>query len=227
MSGSWRIANEGWGTLAIFGAGTIALSLLYLPLGCFALGVMLWLTYILRVPHRVGPDADTAVVAPADGRVVEITRTTYPDDEAAPAWRVTIHSGLADMQLQLCPVNGRIRDQFHVPGVFGYTDDRVQMRRFNEKREIGITADTGDLVTLVQYGSRTARRLICRHQEGKYLARGAPFGMAPMAGVIDLYVPADQPVTVAVGTRVVAGETCITHLPAPDQTAMTNGDRHV
>lgn len=209
MLGSWRIANEGWGVLALFGTGTILLSVLYLPLGCLALGVMLWLAYIMREPQRVGPVNDAAVVAPADGRVVEIAKAPFLDDVARPAWRITIAIGLADMQLQVSPVTGRVQDNFHVPGLFAFTDDREQMRRFNEKREITLVADTGEQVAVVQYASRTARRLICRHQEGKYLTRGAPLGMAPMAGVVELYLPetnTPQPIT---GMRVVAGETVL------------------
>ena len=213
MFGTWRIASEGWGVLALFGAATIILSLIYLPLGCVALGVMLWLSFILRVPHRVGPDAIRAVVAPADGRVVEIAEAPYPNDDSQPALRVSIAIGMADMQLQLCPVAGRVRDNFHVPGLFGYTDDRAQMRRFNERREITLETDGGHLVLLVQYGGRTARRLVCRFQEGKYLARGAPLGMAPMAGVVDLYLPANLTLSIGVDRRVIAGETVIAQMP--------------
>ena len=209
MLGSWRIANEGWGVLALFGTGTILLSVLYLPLGCIALGVMLWLAFILREPQRVGPSDDAAVVAPADGRVVEIAKAAFPDDDAHPAWRITIAIGLADMQLQLSPITGRVQDNFTLPGLFGFTDDREQMRRFNEKREIMLVADTGAQVAVVQYASRTARRLICRHQEGKYLTRGTPLGMAPMAGVVELYLPETSAPQVRVGMRVIAGETVL------------------
>ena len=111
-----RIADEGWVFVAIAGGVTIVLSLIYLPLGTFALGITLWFAHIMRMPQRQHPDNDHAIIAPADGVVVDIADARYPsaslpqDDLSANAnigLRLTIRTSLADMQWQCNPVSGR------------------------------------------------------------------------------------------------------------------------
>ena len=67
------IASEGWPVMAIGGGVTILLTLISLPLGCFALGLLVWLRHTLRVPVRRVPNITRAVLAPADGIVVELS----------------------------------------------------------------------------------------------------------------------------------------------------------
>ena len=58
-----RITDEGWPVLAMAGAVTILTSFVALPVGCFLLGVMMWLAHILRVPQRWPPKSENLVDA--------------------------------------------------------------------------------------------------------------------------------------------------------------------
>ena len=59
----WQIAPDGWFVLASFGLVTIILGVIHVPLGTLALGLMMWLTYVMRVPTRTVPlDAKAIVV---------------------------------------------------------------------------------------------------------------------------------------------------------------------
>ena len=66
------IADEGWPVLAVAGIVTILVSFLTLPFGGFLLGVMMWLAHILRLPNRLPSSGENVVVAPVDGRVIQI-----------------------------------------------------------------------------------------------------------------------------------------------------------
>ena len=48
----WSVADDGWPFLALAGTITIVTSIIFLPLGCFLLGIMVWLAHVLRVPTR-------------------------------------------------------------------------------------------------------------------------------------------------------------------------------
>jgi len=203
------LAPDGWSVLALAGILTIILTLIALPLGAFALGIMIWLRYTLRIPSRVSPQAPGLVLAPADGRILEITKL---DDRAADmsgGHRITIATGLADAQLQRSPVAGRIADNFLIPGLFRAADNLPLARRDNERREISLEAEDGARVLLVQIGTATARQLVCRFAPGKYLKAGAPLGMARIGGIAELTVPAGYEVVPATGTSVLAGETIL------------------
>ena len=223
------IADEGWPVLAVAGAVTIVVSFVALPVGCFLLGVMMWLAHILRVPHRLPPQGEDLVVAPVDGRVVQIKHCPaetgvmpLPYD----ALRITIHTKLSDTQMQTSPITGHLMDNCLFPGLFApwpdidhVSNDQHQnswedVRRLNERREITLRHAQGHEVVMVQLATKTARQLVCRLLEGKHLAVADPIGMARLAGLTDIYVPAASISDMAIGQHVVAAETVLARLPS-------------
>ena len=75
----WKIADDGWPVLALAGIVTILTSMIFLPLGCFFLGIMMWLAHGLRVPNRQTKADDQIIYAPADGVVLDIETDQFPD----------------------------------------------------------------------------------------------------------------------------------------------------
>ena len=172
-----HVAAVGWPVLALAGVITIALTWIYLPLGCFALGLMMWLTHILRVPVRIVSLGADLIVAPADGVVIDVADDPFPQHQIGEmpvsAKRITIMTRLTDMQSQLSPITGHVVDNVLMPGVFakwGDTPTSWQLaRQSNERREIRLRHASGLEVVLVQLGSQTARQLLCQLPEGKFL----------------------------------------------------------
>ena len=204
------IAPDGWPVLALAGIVTIILTFIALPLGSFALGLMVWLRYILRLPVRQVPQDGAAILSPADGTVLAVMTDEAPAGTGIDAGqRVSIRTGLADAQQQRSPLAGRIVDNFLIPGLFRSMEDPALARRDNERREITIEAEDGTRILMVQIASNTARQLVCRFGPGKFLAAGAPLGMARIGGVTDLFLPASAVVEVSPGQTVLAGETVL------------------
>ena len=115
------IADEGWPVLAVAGAVTILVSFVALPIGCFLLGVMMWLAHVLRVPRRMPPSGENLVVAPVDGRVVEIKHCPAKTGVMPLSYdtlRITIRTKLSDAQLQTSPITGQVIDNCLFPGLF-------------------------------------------------------------------------------------------------------------
>ncbi|MGB1900428.1 MAG: hypothetical protein ACPHOZ_04310, partial [Candidatus Puniceispirillaceae bacterium] len=92
----WKIADDGWPVLALAGIVTILTSMIFLPLGYFFLGIMIWLAHGLRLPNRKTKADDQVIYAPADGVVLDIETDQFPNglagDDAAPAKRITIQT---------------------------------------------------------------------------------------------------------------------------------------
>ena len=118
-----ELAPEGWSVLALAGIVTIILTFIALPLGTFALGLMIWLRFTLRMPSRVSPQDSGLILAPSDGRILEITKLDGVASGPAGGHRITIATRLADAQLQRSPVAGRIADNFLIPGLFRAADN--------------------------------------------------------------------------------------------------------
>ena len=97
-----EVAPEGWPVLAAAGIVTILLAFLALPLAGVALGLMVWLRHILRIPVRKLPaDAEHHILAPADGVVLSIGAPGSKDgDVLTRLVRITIKTRLSDAQLQ-------------------------------------------------------------------------------------------------------------------------------
>ena len=223
------IAEDGWPVLAVAGAMTILVSFLALPVGCFLLGLMLWLAHILRVPLRQTPTSENLVIAPADGRIVQIDNCPA-DTGVMPlpydSLRITIRTKPSDAQLHTSPLTGHLIDNCLFPGLFASWPgiDRElgpavsahweDMRTLNERRELTLCNAAGDKVILVQLATKTARQLVCRLAEGKYLSAGQPLGMARLAGVTDIYLPAHSHCQVTLGQHVFAAETILARLPS-------------
>ena len=213
----WKIADDGWPELAIAGIAVILTSMIFLPLGCFFLGIMIWLAHGLRLPNRRTKADDQIIYAPADGVVLDIEDDNFLDglagDDATPAKRITVNTRLTDMQLQLSPITGHIIDNLLLPGLFcKWGHDRTSWlaaRRSNQRREIRIRDAYDREIMLVQLGSKSARQLICRLAEGKFVQAGEPLGTARIAGVVDVFVPVGCKLLIETGQHVIAGETAI------------------
>ena len=222
-----EIADDGWPILALAGMVTIIVSVVALPAGCFLLGLMIWLAHILRVPLRQTPADENLVIAPADGRVVQIDHCPA-DTGVMPlpfdSLRITIRTRPSDAQLHTSPLTGHLTDSCLFPGLFASWPgiDRENacsahwedMRNLNERRELTLCNAAGDQVILVQLATKTARQLVCRLAEGKYLSAGQQLGMARLAGVTDIYLPAHSQCHVTLGQHVFAAETILARLPS-------------
>ena len=215
---NWSVADDGWPVLAIAGIITILVSIIFLPLGCFLLGLMVWLAHLLRVPNRHTIADDQTIYAPCDGVILEIVPDIFPDGVsscAKPAQRITIQTRVYDAQLQTSPITGHIVENHLLPGLFeswgNHPVNWQAARLVNERREIHFCDSFNRVVVLVQMGSKTARQLICRLLEGKFVQAGSPLGMARVAGVIDLYIPAECKILSLARQHVIAGETAVAH----------------
>ena len=213
---NWSIADDGWPILALAGIITILTSIIFLPLGCFLLGIMFWLAHLLRVPKRHANADDQTIYAPCDGVILEIAPDIFPNGPAScpkPAHRITIQTRLYDTQLQTSPITGHIVENHLLPGSFvrwgNHPVSWGNARLVNERREIHFCDRFNRVVVLVQMGSKTARRLICRLLEGKFVQAGSPIGMAWVAGVADLYIPAECKILSVACQHLIAGETAV------------------
>jgi phosphatidylserine decarboxylase len=222
-----RISADGWPVLAAGGLITIVLALLSVPLGAFALGLLFWLAHVLRHPRRMTPNVPYHVIAPADGTILDIQPDSFPGEGAGadrdPAIRITIVTRLSDAQAHLSPITGHITENLLLPGLFsawGDTPASWRMARdVNERREIRIRDADRREVVVVQIATRTARHLVCRFAEGKFILAGDALGMARIAGVTDIFVPATCTVAVRAGQHVLAGETLLARFAKPKKTA--------
>ena len=185
---------------AAAGAVWVATALLLLPLG---------VALFFRDPDRVPIVEHSAVLAPADGRVM-FAGDAAPTDAPQGRWQqVTIFLSLLDVHINRTPVAGRVTRVEYVPGTF--LPANLKGARGNEHSEIWIDSDGQTVVTRQVVGA-LARRVVCRVKPGDTLTAGARIGLMKFGSRMDVFVPGSAELTVTTGTLVRAGETVIARL---------------
>ncbi len=162
--------------------------------------------YFFRDPDRRVPQDPGLVVSPADGKVMIAGPT---DHRWAPPgdWKqVTIFLSPMDVHINRTPVEGRITRIEYRPGKFLPAYD--QGSNDNELNELWLESN-GRIVVVRQVVGILARRIVCRVVEGQQLARGERIGLMKFGSRMDVFLPPDAELRVAVGELVVAGETVL------------------
>jgi phosphatidylserine decarboxylase len=164
-----------------------------------ALGVLL-LVFTLnffRDPERRTPDAENAVISPADGRVIK-----------ASEGRISIFMNVFDVHVCRAPVAGRVTSVAHEPGRFlaAMKDEASEQ---NERTTVVVQPDDGAPVKFVLVAGLIARRIVCRVAAGDTLRAGERVGIIRFGSRVDLDLPSGTVPSVRIGDRVVAGESVV------------------
>jgi phosphatidylserine decarboxylase len=111
-----------------------------------------------------------------------------------------------DVHINRTPVDGRVERIEYRPGKFlpAYNEGSND----NELNELWIDHG-GRTVVFRQVVGLLARRIVCRVREGDVLERGQRVGLMKFGSRMDVFLPMDAELKVAVGARVVGGETVL------------------
>jgi phosphatidylserine decarboxylase len=82
----------------------------------------------------------------------------------------------------------------------------------NERSALWLRADAGVDVTCVQIAGLIARRILCYAKTGDHLRRGDRFGFIRFGSRVDVYLPGEARVKVALGEKVRASSTILAEL---------------
>jgi phosphatidylserine decarboxylase len=116
-----------------------------------------------------------------------------------------------DVHINRAPIAGKITDVNYVRGKkIPATSDQASF--VNERNSITIA---GERMTVVctQIAGILARRIVCWNKVGDDLELGQRYGLIKFSSRTDVLMPAEVKLQVAIGDRVVGGETIIATLP--------------
>lgn len=205
---SCGIAPEGWPVI-----GLCALTaLIFALVGCWPVAVLfvllVWFScHFFRDPERVIPREDDVAVSPADGRVIRVDRRADPVTGESRLC-VCVFMNVFNVHVNRAPVTGTVERVRYWPGQF-FNAAWDKAATDNERCACLLRDAEGRAWTMVQIAGLLARRIVCRAEEGDELARGERYGMIRFGSRVDLYLPEDYIALVAVGERVVAGQSVV------------------
>jgi phosphatidylserine decarboxylase len=200
-----RIAPEGCVFVLPLAGATILCWLLGWQIGTI-LGFVLTASVALffRDPSRLIPAIPEAVVAPADGKVMEICA------EGDMIYRISIFLSPWDVHINRAPYDGKISAIVYTPGKF-LAAYRREASLVNEANSVTLEHQ-GKQFIVKQIAGVLARRIVCRVHPGDVLQKGQRYGLIRFGSRTDLVLPREAEVIVQVGDVVRGGETVLAFL---------------
>jgi phosphatidylserine decarboxylase len=171
----------------------------------------LFVVYFFRDPDRTAPSEPGALVAPADGRIVQIDTLADHPFVGPNTLQVSIFLSVFDVHVNRTPASGRVDFVKYHPGKFlAAFNDKASLE--NEQTEIGMTTASGERIAFKQIAGLIARRIVCRLKEGDRVDLGERFGMIKFGSRTDLLIPEGTRLAVKLGDHVRGGETVMGRL---------------
>ncbi|MGD9896438.1 MAG: phosphatidylserine decarboxylase [Candidatus Methylacidiphilaceae bacterium] len=178
-------------------------TLLLLLLGC--------VIFFFRDPDRKPSLDPNAILAPADGKVVQVDVVRESPFSFRPMRRVAIFLSVFDVHVNRAPVAGTVRKIQYASGSF-LDARRKEAADRNERQDWWIESPRG-IVGVRQIAGKVARRIVRWVGNGASVRAGERIGMIRFGSRTELYVPEECRILVEPGDVVHAGETVVGRWP--------------
>jgi phosphatidylserine decarboxylase len=174
------------------------------------LGLLCYTLYFFRDPDRSVPGDSCAVVAAADGVVMDIKEVDEAEVTQTKMKRVGIFLSVLDVHTNRAPIGGEVIYSVEHTGICLDARDPDASGK-NASRTWGFRNGTTTVVVR-QLTGWIARRIVGWAKVGDRVEKGDRFGMIRFGSRTEVYIPLTAKITVAIGDRVKGGETIIARL---------------
>ena len=203
---------------ALLATGGYAIALRYRSwplwlLAFFLTLIAIWVAYFFRDPERTGERGEQLVVAPADGKIVQIIEVDEPAFLKSRAIQISIFMNVFNVHVNRYPVTGTVGYVHYNPGKFmNAAADKASLE--NEQSSVGIETERYR-VLVRQIAGLIARRIVTYSKVGDPAKQGERFGLIRFGSRVDVFVPVGSKVLVSTGQTTTAGVTTVAEMPAP------------
>ena len=206
-----RIDPAGWpfvlvglilAIVAAFFAGT--------AYGLVLAGLTTFFLFFFRDPERRSNAPASAVLSPADGRVMIAgapTSSAFPPSD----WQqISIFLSPMDVHVNRLPVGGTVVKVEYHRGRFlpAYRPDASDLNEYTEV----VLDHGGQPVVVRQIVGILARRIVCRVKQGDVVQAGDRFGVMKFGSRMDIFIPSSATLHAKVGDKAVGGVTVLATL---------------
>ena len=205
-------AREGWPFIAISLLVFLALLMLDLFFGAFlALILSIFTFQFFRDPKLSGPNDDSVITSPADGRVIFIGKSLDPLQKTE-ALKISVFMNVFNVHSNRSPIEGTIKSVDYRSGNF-FNADLDKASEQNERNSVLFVDKSGRRLTCIQIAGLVARRICCYVSPGDTVQRGARFGFIRFGSRVDVYLPINARPLVTVGDKILAHSSAIANWP--------------
>jgi len=192
---------------ALFFAMVLEWTYLYIPLFFCALLI----SWFFRDPERAFKGDPNYILAPADGKIVEVEVLKDPlDSEGRPMHRISIFMSIFDVHVNRAPFSGTVEEVRYLEGRF-FSANLEKSSLENERNWVIIRTHTGERIYLTQIAGIIARRISCWVKKGELVKRGQRIGLIRFGSRVDIYLPQKVKLLAGKGKRTKAGKSILAY----------------
>ena len=176
--------------------------------------IILFTLWFFRDPLRIIPSSaisdPSIIIAPADGKIVEIIEMEEKEFFKGKARQISIFLSPLDVHVNRSPVSGTVEFYRYMQGDY-MVAWHPKASELNEQSRIGVQNEFGK-VFFKQITGVLARRIVCTVTQGDVLETGEQIGMMKFGSRMDIILPLDAEILVHKDERTRGGETIIARL---------------
>lgn len=165
-----------------------------------------------RSPKFVINTNEKHVLAPADGKVVVIEDTEETEYFNEKRKQISIFMSPVNVHVNRSPVSGVVKFCKYHAGKY-LVAWHPKSSTENERTTIVVENGSGVQVLFRQIAGAVARRIKWYVKEGDVVEQGGEFGFIKFGSRVDVFLPLDAKVNVAIGDKTKGGRTIIAELP--------------
>ncbi len=173
-----------------------------------SLVIYLIILQFFRIPLFEVQKNPKQVLAPADGKVVVIEETEETEYLKSRRKQISIFMSPINVHVNRMPVAGAISYFKYHPGKY-LVAWHPKSSTENERTTVVAKMNNGKEILFRQIAGALARRIKWYIKEGQQLAQGDEFGFIKFGSRVDIFLPVDAKVLVAVGDVTKGGKTVI------------------
>ena len=207
----FRIHNEG----RVYIVVSVILTIITFPffpiVGLFLLIISFCFFYFFRDPIRIIPK-ENVIVSPADGKIVFLGDSNLPEEFGIKGkfLKISIFLDIFNVHVNRMPISGIVKDIKYISGKF-FKANVEKSSKENERNIIVIENEKKEEIIVTQIAGLIARRIVCDLKINQEVLKGERFGIIKFGSRVDLYLPLNYKILVAVGQTVIGGETIISN----------------
>ncbi|MBN1796115.1 MAG: phosphatidylserine decarboxylase family protein [Sedimentisphaerales bacterium] len=174
--------------------------------------LLIFVLSFFRDPERTAPNDAAALLAPADGRIMDIETVEGNSFIEGKAVRIGIFLSIFNTHINRSPCRVKVEKIEYKKGKF--KDARNPAAgKVNESNDLFLVRrnEPADKLIVRQISGAIARRIVCEAAEGDELDAGEKFGMIKFGSRTELYIPMRENIQcmTKVGDKVKAGLTVL------------------
>ena len=181
--------------------------LLLVFIGVLSLVFLYLILQFFRSPKRDQTIGDRLVIAPCDGKVVVIEQTTETEFYKDKRIQVSIFMSPLNVHINWYPISGIVKFLRYHEGKF-LVAWHPKASTENERTTM-VSEKVGFSVLVRQIAGAVAKRIVYYPHENDKVKQGSELGFIKFGSRVDLYLPLDAKINVAIGQKTTGGVTVI------------------